>query len=337
MRHLRSGAFVLCLAFLPAGWLEADVKTEEKSQVKFEGMMGRMMGLFGGKAMKEGTVSTAAVKGNRKMTVNEYTGQIIDLDEEKIYELDMRGKSYKVTTFAEMRRRMQEAQEKAAQQAGKAPQESAKREPGQKEVEVDFSVKESGQKKTINGYDCREVVTTITTREKGKTLEEGGGMVLTANAWLAPRIATMKEIADFDRRYAEKLEGPFGFAGSAEQMATALAMYPGMKQALGKFQTENVNMDGAAILTVMTMEAVKSQEQLAQEKSQPQQSQTTDVTSVRGMLGGLGRRMAKKKTEEDAGPKTRATVMTMNHELLKVATDVAASDLAIPAGFKEKR
>lgn len=74
MRHLRSGAFVLCLAILPAGLLEADVKTEEKSQVKFEGMMGRMMGLFGGKAMKEGTVNTAAVKGNRKMTVSEYTG-----------------------------------------------------------------------------------------------------------------------------------------------------------------------------------------------------------------------------------------------------------------------
>ena len=48
---------------------------------------------------------------------------------------------------------------------------------------------------------------TITVREKGKTLEQSGGMVMTTDMWLAPKIAAMKDIADFDVRYAQKLYG----------------------------------------------------------------------------------------------------------------------------------
>jgi hypothetical protein len=326
----------------------ADVKTEEKSLVKFEGMMGRMMGLFGGKAMREGIINTVAVRGNRKMTVNDQTGQIVDLDEEKIYELDIKDKRYKVTTFAEMRRRLEEARERMA----KAPREPGQPAPahqqqGQAQMEVDFSIKESGQKKNINGYDCREVVMTITTREKGKKLEESGGMVMTSNLWLAPKIPAMKEIQDFDLRYAQKMAGMFGLGG--EQMAAALAMYPGMKEAMGKFQAENVNMDGTAILTVMTMETVASAQQAAQvekqqaERQQAQAEQDRNITSVRGLGGLIGRRIARRKAEPEsaapAQPQTpgRATLLTSTLELVKVSTALSPADLSIPAGFKEKR
>ena len=111
-RLLISCAIALPLLAL-AGPALAEVKTREKSQIKIEGMIGRMVNMFGGKAAKEGIVSTVAVKGNRKATVNDATGQIIDLSEEKIYDLDMKKKSYEVTTFEELRRRMREAREKA--------------------------------------------------------------------------------------------------------------------------------------------------------------------------------------------------------------------------------
>jgi len=73
-------------------------------------------------------ISTVAVKGSRKMTSNDYTGKIIGLDEQKIYDLDMRKKTYEVLTFEEMRRRMQEAQEKAAKAAKEESKQEA--EPG---------------------------------------------------------------------------------------------------------------------------------------------------------------------------------------------------------------
>ena len=70
----------------------AEVKTREKSQVKFEGMLGKMFNLFGGKSAKEGVESRTAVKGNRKATLSDNGGTIVDLTEEKVYELDAKKK-----------------------------------------------------------------------------------------------------------------------------------------------------------------------------------------------------------------------------------------------------
>ena len=344
---------IALLATLPIS-LRAEIKTQEKSQVQFPGMLGRMMSLFGGKAAREGAVDTVAVKGNRKMTVNDTTGRIIDLDEEKIYDLDLKSKTYKVTTFEELRRQMEQAQERA-RNAPERPQPSQPKSqpqaaPDAKQMQIDFDLKETGQKKNINGFDCREVLMTITLREKDKTLEQSGGMVMTTHEWLAPKIAAMKEIQDFDRRYDEKLRGPSfaampaGAAISADQMAAAAAMYPMLTQAVGKFNVENVNMDGTAILTSMTTESVESAEQRQQQQQQQQQpdAQQNDSapTSIGGLIGGLGRRAARskeQKQQQETSAPGRATVMTMNHEVLKVATDVTAADVAIPAGFKQKK
>ncbi len=319
--------------------LRAEVKTQEKNQMKFEGMMGRMMGMFGGNAAKEGVINTVAVKGDRKMTVNDTSGDIVDLAEQKIYELDMKKKTYAVVTFDEMRHRLQEAQEKAAKMSKDEPK---REQPAEKQMEVEFSLNESGQKKEINGYSCREVVMTITTHEKGKTLEQAGGMVMTSHIWLAPAIPATREIAQFDKRYWEALRGPMGFGADMQQMAMMAAMYPGAKEMMSKMQTENVNMDGTPILNETVMETVRGTEQAAspeQKQEGGKEGGSGGVTSMRGIGGMLGRKMARKKEDDSAAdkPKNRSTVMTVNHELVKVTTSVAASDLAIPAGFKEKK
>src|SRR4051794_27266113 len=131
-RLLISCALALPIVTLTAGPAVAEVKTREKSQVKLEGMFGRVMSMFGGKAAKEGIVATAAVKGNRKATMNDSTGQIIDLSEEKVYELDLKKKTYQVTTFDEIRRQMKEAKEKAEKEAREQSKEETKESQPQK-------------------------------------------------------------------------------------------------------------------------------------------------------------------------------------------------------------
>src|SRR3982751_3824595 len=105
MKHRRSVATAVFLGAIAvsAAALRADVRTDEKSKVEFAGMLGRMFNLFGGKSAREGVASMVAVRGERKATLNDTTGQIIDLTEEKIYDLDLKKKTYKVTTFAELR------------------------------------------------------------------------------------------------------------------------------------------------------------------------------------------------------------------------------------------
>ena len=340
MKPLRAVATVsvggLVLALSAAG-VRADVRTDEKSRVEFAGMLGRMVNMFGGRTAREGMTSTIAVKGDRKATMNDVTGQIVDLNEEKIYDLDLKKKTYTVVTFAELRRQMEEARKKAEEEAKKAPEaeKPAERDPNQKEVEVDFDVKDTGQKKAINGFDTHQVVMTITVREKGKALEESGGLVLTSDMWMAPKIAAMQEIAAFDLKYAQKLYGPMMTGVSASQMAAALATYPMLKDAMTKMRTEGAKLDGTAIQTIVTTEAVKSPEQVAQDTKAAADSKPSGGGGISGRLGGMLARKIGPKPEDAAKP--RATFMTMNTEVLKVATTVAAEDLAIPAGFKEAK
>jgi hypothetical protein len=326
--------------------LRADVKTDEKSLVQFEGMLGRVVGIFGGKAAREGVKSSVAVRGDRMATINDTTGNIVDLKEEKIFELDMKKKTYRVTTFAELRKQIEDAQKKAAEEMKKAQAENktAQQPPPSNEgtqMEVDFDLKASGQTRMVNGFDTKEFVMTITVREKGKKLEESGGLVLTSNIWEAPRVAAMQEITDFQIRFAKAIASPMIQGASASEMASAMAMYPMMKDAIARARTEAVKMDGTPLLTTTTVEAVQSAEQIAQAQQQ-QQSGTTGSTptntsaAVGSLIGGRMKRGQKPNTAAAAAP-GHTTIMTTTSEVLKIATTVVDADLSIPAGFKENK
>jgi hypothetical protein len=324
-RVKRICAVALPIVALATAPVFAEVKTKDKSQFKFEGMLGRFVNFVGGKAAKEGVIGTSAVKGNRKATLNESTGQIIDLSEEKVYDLDVKKKTYTVTTFEELRRRMREEEERAKKEVDKDEPGQRQEEKPAKELEVDYDVKETGQKKQIAGYDTHEAVITVTVREKGRTLEDGGGMVMTTNSWLGPVIPEMKELADFDIRYAKQLAGPEAVA-QMQQLAAALAAFPMMKNAMGKMQQEGSKLQGTSLETTTVFESVKSKEQIAQMQQQQQQS------GGGGLGGMLARKMAKKEE-----PKARATIVTVHNEYLEVAKTVEANDVAVPADFKEKK
>src|SRR5262245_43761866 len=164
--------------------MRADVKTTEKVQIKFGGggMMGAMMNRMAGDAAKEGGVtSSVAVKGNRLSRLNESTGQIIDLTEQKVYNLDVKKKEYKVVTFEELRKQAQEAKDKAQKDMKSMSEEDKKAaQDAGKQMEFDVDVKETGQHKDIAGHNTREVVMTITAHEKGKKVDESGGFVMTS-------------------------------------------------------------------------------------------------------------------------------------------------------------
>ncbi len=294
----------------------AEVRTTERATIKFEGMLGRMIGMFGGS--DDDGARSVAVRGDRKAMLRDGSGRIVDLGEEKIYDIDARRKTYKVTTFDELRRQMKEAEEEAKKDAEEEGDEPAG-DPEAPQYEVDFDVKETGATKAIAGHDTRQVIATVTMRQKGKTLETGGGLVLTSDLWLAPRIAALDEIAAFDRRYAEQL---YGLAGgmSADQFAALLAMHPGFQQAQERLAAEGAKLEGTPLMTTLTLESVKN----------PEQQASGGGSGIGGMAGRLMRR-----NRDTPGQRNR--VFASTHETLSIATSVDEADLAIPAGFKEKK
>lgn len=337
-RMRTAGMLALAWTVTSAAPLFADVKTEDKTLVKFEGALGRVVNFFGGKAAKEGVKTTVALQGDRKALFTDGNGTIVDLREEKIYTVDMKKKSYSVMTFEEMRRRMEEARKKAEEEARKAEGREEKPAENGREVEVDFTVKETGERKAINGFETKQAIMTITVREKGRTLDEGGGLVLTSDLWLTPEIPAMKELMEFELRYAKAIGLPEMLGASAEQMQAALAAHPQLKEALGRMAEEGRKLQGTPILSITTVDAVRSAEQMAAAQQQKQEASEPELSGgVGGLLGGFGRKMAKKKAGGDEPPKARATFMTTTSEKLSVSTAVAAGDVAIPAGFKENR
>jgi hypothetical protein len=147
----------------------------------------------------------------------------------------------------------------------------------------------------------------------------------------------MKDVLEFEKRFADKLA--LSTMIDAQQMATVMAMYPMMGDAMKRLQAENVNLSGTPVLTTMTVEAVGTKEQAVQAKPEPKQDAIP--TGLGGLAGRLGRKVIKKDPEPAAAQAqgqsdARTTFMTIEHELLKVVPTVNDADLQIPAGFKPK-
>lgn len=330
---IRRAALAAAVVVVPA-LASAEVKVQEKSHLKFEGLLGGVINVFGGKAAKEGVTSTVAVKGDRRLKTTGESAELVDLASENLYEIDLKDRTYKVTTFAELRRRMQEEQEKAEKERAKEekPERREKDEPAappERQVEVDFDVKETGQKKTVNGFDARQVVATVTVREKGRTLDQSGGAVITSDMWITATVKNLKEVATFEQRYMEKLHGPTLMAAARTQMAMLLAAHPGIGSALERLQDESVKMDGTPVVTTTTIESVKSAAQVAQ-------ASASESEAPRGLGGMLGRKIGSKLGKDRDSGKPRSTLLTMTHEVLSVSPEVTDADVALPSGFKQK-
>ncbi len=312
---------VLAALILTSAQLGADVKTRQKDAIKFEGMTGRVMSMAG---IGGDATSTVAVKGTRMATLDDKTGQIIDLVEERVYRLDMKKKEYTVVTFDQMRAQLQEARERLAEQTQQTSAEEPATEPQpEAEIEVDVDVRETGEHKSIAGHDTRQVILTLTLRQKGKTLEEGGGVVMTNDMWMAAKIDALDELAEFQRRFAMTV---FGQAlGIDPRQANGIAaIIPAFGTLATRMADEGQKLEGTTLLSTSTIETVKSEEEM---KEAAEQS---------GGGGGIGGALAGRLMRRGQ-PQARTKSMTMTHEMQSIGTTVTDADIQIPAGFKEKK
>jgi hypothetical protein len=326
----------LVLTLFVTSFLFADARVTQKTQVQFGGALGGVVNVFGGKAAREGITSDVSVKKNRRSSQSGDAGEIVDLDEEKVYTLDYARKTYKVTTFAEMRKQFEDAMKNAEKES--KPSDSDKRDPNAKEYEVDFDVKATGERETINGFDAKQTIATVTIREKGKKLSEAGGSVLTADMWLTPRIAAMREVEEFERRYLKQLWGEVGM--DIRAMAALMATAPQMSKAMKKLQEKQGALDGSSVRTTLTYESVPDPRVRAEEAEEA----SPGDAAVKA-LGGLMGRMRKKPAEDSekaspsksAAPKTPSgrTLFTSTTEVL--AAGATGADVAIPAGFTQRK
>lgn len=325
MSRFRSLSVSLAVLSLSASVALGDAQVQQKTKVQFGGVVGGIANMIGGKAAREGVTSSTAIKGDRMLTTSGKTGTLVDLGEEKVYEINYDRKTYTVTTFAELRKQYEDAKKEMEKDAKESKASSSEG----PEYEVDFDVKETGKRETINGFDTKETVVTVTVREKGKKLEQSGGFVLTSNMWMGPKIPAMREINDFHRRYFQKLYG--NPAAEMQQMAILMATTPAFGKAMKTLNEKKHAFNGEPIRTTLVFETVAAPGQ-KQEASQASAA-SADPSAI---VGGLLRGALKKRQEAKAAPGTenRTKLFDSSTEVLSAGSN--AGDVSLPAGFKQK-
>lgn len=122
----------------------------------------------------------------------------------------------------------------------------------------------------------------------------------------------MREIYDFDRRFAQKIYG--SSFGDMRQLAMAMAATPAFGKAMKAFSEKRSSFDGTPIRTKMTFEAVAGAE--------------TEQQSGGGLLSRMKQRREKSSN--------RSSLFESTSELTRATPTATAAEVAIPPGFRQK-
>jgi hypothetical protein len=256
---LRS-ALVLALA-LNITFAHADVTLEERITV--EGLM-KFANMHG----KELTI----VSGDRARTENDLqmdsklmrmfagsamgpTAEIIRLDQEKQYSLNIKKKEYTELSFADMRANWQKMMDQAQQAQAQA--QAQEQQQTQTPAPVDQSqcewseprseVKRTGEKATFAGYEGERVSITATQTCTDKKTGDVCDFALNLDEWVSPAFSEDAEVTNFYKSYAEKMGLTSQLTGDAAKRAeTLFGGYKGLWSELG---TKLQDMKGRPVKT----------------------------------------------------------------------------------------
>lgn len=348
-RALLAGA----LAAILSNAAQADVIITERMSISGAGMM-KMANMNG--------TTTTSISGQRARTDSNLqfesglmrtfarglggdSTEIVRLDQDKMYSVDNKKKTYTETTFAETRaqmekisQQMQEAQ--AAQQRGTSGVDDSQCEWSEPKADV----VRSGEQATIAGHQAERVTVTATQSCKDKKTGQVCDFGLVLDQWVAPDFKASEEAQAYQLAFAQKMglatSGSRDFAERAESM---FGRYQGL---WGEVSNKMRDVKGYPVKLSFGLGVGGPQCQSTQEmQAGGQQPSTASPASLGEALGGaLGGMFGKKKAApapEAAAPPAQLpgglfSLMGMSTELVSVSTDkVDPQSFEPPAGYKK--
>jgi hypothetical protein len=232
------------------------------------------------------------IKGDKMKIDMGENATIVDLGAQTITHINKRDQTYSVTPFSEL--------------AGPAAQTG---------MDVKVDVKETGQRKTIAGYDCHEVVMTMEADAPARPGQPAGGMKMqvTADVWLSPGVPGYQELRAFHQRLVGQ---PVWSAmmGGGKQQAPMVALQRKMAAA-----------DGAPILSVIKIGAAGAA--------------TPEMVAQRAKLeemkrqGGAQAQMAERVLSMMGGGGSLVEITSQSSDFSTAA--IPDSEFAPPAGYKK--
>ena len=303
------------------------------------GAMAGMMKIAGAfsKAARDPMSSTVMVKGDRMAHIGANHISVIDLKSETITDIDPVKKTYSVITFADMAKAMQQMSDKMAE---KGKEQKA-------DMNFKASLKETGEKKVISGFNTKEVVLTIEMEATDQKSGNKGAMTVVSDMWLTPQIPGYEDVKDFYKRMATKLAWTPG--------GNAMAMQRGdMMKGMGQLAKESAKLEGVPILQIMKMGVAGdgtgmppsgSAEKPRQAAPPPPTAGEMAASAIAGRFGVGGFGKKKKPVEEQPAQTTTAPAQSSDSSgsLIEMTTEstnfstasIDASRFDVPSGFKK--
>ena len=181
-------AFVLfCLTFFPGHAFSA-ATVEKLVKFKMTGGVGAVVNLFGGKAAREGQLVINVVDGSRKATRTGKQVEVIDLDEEVIYQYRGSARRCERLTFAEM-----EEQLKSLREVFSSDPQTTSPTSEARTYEVDVTFDKIGSTEEIAGVMGDVWKLKATVHKPGMGIE-GGGAVMEADLIVGPPQGPLQRI-----------------------------------------------------------------------------------------------------------------------------------------------
>ncbi|HKU14538.1 MAG TPA: hypothetical protein VJQ52_09095 [Steroidobacteraceae bacterium] len=338
-------------AVLVSAAAQADVTMQEQMSLSGAGMM-KMANMSG--------TTTTIISGDRARTESNMQFEsglmrtfargaggphieIVRLDQDTIYSLDPKKKTYTQTTFAEQRARMQQAMD--AMNQSQASQQQATS--GVDESQCEWSdpkadVKRTGEKAAIAGYQAEHVTVTATQSCTDKKTGQVCDFGLVLDQWVAPGFEASAETLKYQQAYAEKLG--LGAASSRDFAERAQSMFGRYKGLWAEVGAKMKDVKGYPVKSSFGLGVGGAQCQSTQQTQAAGGPQSSP--GIGGALGGALGGMFKKKQQEPqpqaAPPQTMPgglmPLMSMSSELVSISRDaVAAQTFELPADYKKAK
>ena len=372
---------VLGTILLASRLMFADASYQETTQITGGSMVAPLKSMsFLSKSMRDmfaPITTTTMIHGNQKAVVGKDSIEITDLDKETVTHIDPVHKTYTVVTFAQMRQAFAQASKQVQQAQDQAKQAPDQPQQPKSDVKASFdvSVKNTGATKEINGLTAQEQVVTLQMHATDANAPATQGpnaatYTVTTDAWIAPDPPEVKEIQDFDKRFAQKLMEGVDLSAFKAQMAQmhSMSQNPGMSQmfagkpgsaeAMTEMAKEMAKLQGTRVMEVTRMGGSGTGPAGAQNSAQtpdsaPAAAPSNSNGSVSGMLGSaLGSSALgafhRKKAAQPASDTTTTTTnpdgtQTTSTILMETTVQksnfsqapVASSNFEVPAGYKK--
>jgi len=271
------------------------------------------------------------------------TTGIIRLDKEVIWNFTDKKKKYTEQTFDEIRKTFEEYGE--AGYGEPMPSDDSSNE----DYEADYEwskpivkVKNLGENKNINGFNCQNYLASVTT--VGTHIETGikDTMLFVSDLWNAKNVSPKMDLVnDFNNRYMKAV----GFDVPENQgLAMIAGMYKKHMQTLGD---EVSKLKGYPIVNDMKMTMTNNLSSVKQEEEEEEEpEENLSMRDIqRDFKGLLGKKMMKdvfdKKAEEKTEESQKSSVSELFHmksEVLSINEgSVAAEVFEVKKGYKLKK